>query len=118
MPCDIQEQPVLPSSTITGTVTGSFQQSGLTKGGLITIVALDSVNWTPLPAVPLADRNSICIQNTSGSQIKLNYSPTVPGYVGVQLPSGGERMYAIKDSILLYAKAAAGTPSITVEELA
>lgn len=96
--------------------------SGLTVAGRVTIVSITSVGWTVLPATALTDRNAITIQNTGGTEIKLNYdisgSPPVIGYVGVIMPVDGERFYDITDDIKIYARAASGSPSITVEELA
>ena len=98
--------------------SGSFTPSGLNVGGRVTEVALNATTWTALPAAPLANRNAIAIQNLSGIEIKLNYSDDVVGYVGVVVGSGSERAYDITDAIVLYAKSASGTPTITVEELA
>lgn len=98
-------------------VTGTFTPSGLTIAGVITIVPLSSTIWTPLPATPLSKRNAISIQNQNAVEIKLNYSSSIVGYVGVVIPNNGERFYDITDQIVIYAKASSGTPSITVEEL-
>lgn len=97
--------------------TGEFVFSGLSIAGRITEVTLSSTAWTPLPATPLADRNSIAIQNVGGVEIKLNYDNTESGYVGVKVPADAERQYDITESIIIYAKAQSGTPTITVEEL-
>lgn len=85
--------------------------SGLTTGGRITEVTLDSSSWTPLPSTPLADRNAICIQNRSLIEIKIQYDNTVPTYTGVVIVSNGERFYDLTDQIIIYAKATTGTPS-------
>lgn len=99
-------------------VSGGVTTSGLNTGGKITEVVLDSTNWTPLPATPLANRNAICIQNRSLIEIKMNYDNTVPTYTGVVIVSNGERFYDITDQIIVYAKATSGTPTIIVEEIA
>lgn len=91
--------------------------SGLSIAGRITEVQLSSSAWTALPATPLADRNSIAIQNVSGVAIKLNYDNTESGYVGVLVPAEAERQYDITDDILIYAKAESGTPTVVIEEL-
>lgn len=106
----------LPEMSV-GDINGTIKTSGLEIAGRVTVVALNAVTWTPLPAVALADRNAMTIQNSSGIQIKLNYDSGIVGYVGVVVNDGGERFYNITDSIVLYAKSASGTPSITVEEL-
>ena len=61
-------------------IYGAIKPSGLNIGGLITEVVLNSVTWTALPALPLASRNSIAIQNTSGIEIKINYDNGVGTY--------------------------------------
>lgn len=99
-------------------LTGEFTPTGLKVGGKVTEVPLNAVTWTALPATPLTGRNAISLQNRSGIEIKLNFDPTVVGYVGVFVPDGYERAYDITDSILIYAKAASGTPTVIIEELA
>ena len=103
--------------TVRTTAKGEFSPTGLNNGGQITEVTLNSSTWTTLPSTPLTNRNAISIQNWSGSEIKINYDNGVSGYVGIVIPDGGERFYDIKDTILIYAKAASGTPTINVEEL-
>lgn len=103
-------------TTICGSAT--FQPSGLTIGGKITEVTLNSSTWTALPATALTDRNEIGIQNLSGIEIKLNFDNTVSTYTGVTLSSGSERHYSITDGIQIFGKSQSGTPLITVEELA
>lgn len=98
--------------------SGSFSVAGLRTGGRVTEVALNSSTWTALPATPLTARNALAIQNTSGIEIKLNYASDVVGYVGVKVAAGSERQYDITDTIIMYAKSASGTPTITVEEIA
>ena len=100
-----------PFSTEGKTVT-----AGLTTKGLITIVPITSIGWTPLPATALNNRNAISIQNVSGTEIKVNFVNNV-GYVGIVIPDDGERFYNITDDIVIYARAASGSPSITVEEI-
>jgi hypothetical protein len=99
-------------------VTGTLGLTGLSVGGMVTEVSINDTTWTALPAAALLNRNALSIQNVSITNIKLNYSNTVPGFVGVLLTPGAERMYAITDSILMYAKTESGTHTITVEELA
>lgn len=96
-------------------VTASF--TGLRIAGRISEVELNDTTWTALPLVPLANRNVLCIQNTSGVNIKINYDNAEPAYFGVQIASGIERFYDITESIYIYAKAASGNPKIIVEEL-
>lgn len=96
-------------------VTASF--SGLRTAGLISEVELSDTDWTALPPTPLAGRNAMSIQNTSGVSIKINYDPTETRYFGVQIASGLERFYDIKETIQIFAKAQTGTPKIILEEL-
>lgn len=98
--------------------TGEFSPVGLKTSGKVTEVTLSTSAWTALPVTALNARNAISIQNRSGVEIKLNFDNTVSGYIGVYLPDGYERSYDITDSIVLYAKASVGTPTIIVEELA
>ena len=95
----------------------SIQPSGLTTEGKITEVSLSASSWTALPATPLTDRNAISIQNLSGIEIKVNYLDSV-GYVGMVVASGSERFYDITDEIVIYGRAASGTPTVVVEEIA
>jgi len=97
---------------------GSFRPSGLNAGGKVTEVTLDTSNWTALPTIALTNRNAICIQNKSGTEIKINYNNSVVGYVGIVISNGSERFYDITDDIIIYAKASSGTPTINIEEIA
>jgi len=108
-----------PLSPLSGTiaVSGTFSPSGLNIAGKMTLVALNDTSWTALPATPLANRNAISVQNQSAIEIKYNYDNTTVGYVGTKIAPDGERFLEIKDTILIYAKAASGTPTILVEEL-
>lgn len=116
------EAKILGGSAISGTVsvTGDVtaRPAGLTVGGLISQTAINAVTWTALPVSALPNRNALSIQNISGTEIKINYDNTTVGYVGVTIATGSERFYSITDSIIIYAKAAAGTPTIQTEELA
>ena len=93
---------------------------GLNIGGKITVFTIDDTTWWPLPATALTQRNALSVQNTSGSTIKINYDNTTVGWVGVTINSGSERFYSISENVILYAKAApaSGTITIQTEELA
>ena len=103
-----------PAENDPGVVT---YPSGLQNGGRISYVTLNAATWTALPPVALANRNALSIQNTSGTQIVIEYDNAIVGYNGVVISPGAERFYSITDQILIYAKAQAGTPTITIEEL-
>ena len=94
-----------------------FRPSGLNIAGLITIVSINDSTWTALPITPLTDRNAICIQNSSGVEIKINYSSSIVGYVGISIPNNGQRYYDITENIVIYAKSSAGNVDVTVEEI-
>ena len=106
------------TATISGEVTGEFRPAGLTIGGRLTFVTLSAAGWTALPLSPLASRNAMSIQNVSGVDIKIDYLNTEPTYKGLTISSGNERFYSISDTIIIYAKAASGTPEILIEEIA
>ena len=91
--------------------------AGLQTEGRFTEVSISSSAWTALPATPLTDRNHISMQNLSGIEMKINFDDGV-GYEGIVLADGNERHYDIKDDIIIYARAASGTPVLYVEELA
>jgi hypothetical protein len=103
------------SINIQGSVNAS--PSGLSVAGRITKVTINAVTWTPLPAIPLANRNGMTIQNRSGVPIYFEYNNTNPVGDGILLPNGGERFYDIKPSIILYASCSAGTALLYVEEI-
>lgn len=98
-------------------ITGEMKVTGLNLGGKITVVAIDNLTWTPLPATPLSLRNAIAIQNKSGQQVKLNYDNTTVGYVGVYLENNAERFYDIGQSVIIYAKSQTSACTLVVEEL-
>lgn len=102
--------------TTSGFVTST--PSGLKNGGRVTEMTIDDTAWYPIPASPLANRNAISVQNRSGHEIKFNYVNSV-GYIGMVVPDGYERHYDITDAVIIYARAIAGsgTITITVEEI-
>ncbi|NDC94836.1 hypothetical protein EB118_06790 [bacterium] len=98
-------------------MSGEFTPSGLRISGRVTEVVLSDTAWTALPPAPLINRNAINIQNYSGTQIKLNFDPSIATYTGVIVNDQSERNYDIKDSILIYAKAELGNPVVIIEEV-
>jgi hypothetical protein len=104
------------SINVTGNVDAS--PSGLSIAGRITKVSINDSSWTPLPAVPLADRNGMSIQNRTGTQVFIEYDNLKPVGDGVLINTGGERFYDIKPSITIYACTASGTFDLHVEEIA
>lgn len=91
--------------------------SGLRNGGLLTFVTLDDTLWTALPPTPLTGRNALSIQNQSDVEIRTQFINTDPIYRGVMIAASSERFYDVTDSIVIYARAAVGTPVILIEEL-
>jgi hypothetical protein len=108
---------VVVRTTLSGEVSGEFTPSGLRISGKVTEVTLSDTAWTALPPVALVNRNAINIQNYSGTQIKLNFDPSIAPYTGVIVNDQSERNYDIKDTILIYAKAEIGNPVIIIEEV-
>lgn len=92
--------------------------SGLSTAGKITEITINSTGWTTLPTTALTSRNGIGIQNPNGVEIKLNFDNAEPGYIGWRISPNGETFLDIKDSVIIYAKAAAGTPTLTLMEVA
>jgi hypothetical protein len=117
---------ILPKGAA-GSFTGEFSISGLRIAGQVTLITLNSTTWTkmersgstdPTGSGPLTDRNAICIQNQSEILCKLNYSDSVAGFKGIDIPAGTERHYDITENIDVYLKAESGTPVIALEEIA
>ena len=108
---------VVVRTTLSGEVSGEFTPSGLRIAGRVTEVVLSDTAWTALPPVPLDNRNALNIQNYSGTQIKINYDPSIPGYIGVIVDDQSMRNMDVKNTIMVYAKAEIGNPVIIVEEL-
>lgn len=104
-------------SKILGSIQADLTPSGLRNGGKITEVTLGDSTWTALPAIPLSDRNAMSIQNLSDVDIKINYDINVSGYVGIEIKSGFERYYDIKDTIIIYGRSKSGAAKVVVEEL-
>lgn len=103
--------------------TGVVRMQGLTKGGRVTKVSLTDAAWTPLPAIPLSDRNAIAVQNRSGKAVRINYDYTGPlpaNDDGMELSGFGERQYDVTDQIIIYGRvvAGAGLADVWCEEIA
>ena len=91
--------------------------TGLSVAGKITEVTLSSASWTALPVTALVNRNGMGIQNPSAVQIKLNFDNTEPGFIGWIINAGSETFVDIRDTVVIYAKAQSGTPTITIMEV-
>jgi hypothetical protein len=89
----------------------------LNVGGVITSLTLNSTTWTALTPSPLSTRKTVAVQNQSNGEIKLSYSDTTPGYVGVAIAKGGERVYNLSADVMLYGKCVSGAASVVVEEV-
>lgn len=99
--------------------TAEFSPSGLKNEGRHSEITVNDSSWTALPSSALGDRNAMAIQNNSTvSNVKVNYDNTVPTYTGMTIrKNGGERQYDIKETIVIYAKAETGTVTLDIEEL-
>ena len=101
---------------------GELIQTGLNKGGRVTVTPLNSLTWTKVINVPLvvdgSKRNQINIQNQSGQKVVINFADDIIGFVGMVLNDRSERQYTIQGDIVLYAKCESGNCNILVEELA
>lgn len=86
--------------------------------GVITEMSINASTWTKIPVNSLENRRSVAVQNFTGDEIKLNYSDSISGYVGVVVKDKNERFYDMSPPIELYAKSISGTVTIIVEELA
>jgi hypothetical protein len=95
----------------------SDENETLNIGGVITSVSLNSTTWTALTPTPLSTRKTVAVQNQSNGEIKLSYSNTTPGYVGVAIAKGGERVYNLSADVMIYGKSAAGSVTVIVEEV-
>jgi hypothetical protein len=91
--------------------------SGLRNAGRITAVTLNSTDWTALPPSPLVARNALAVQNYTGQPVKLNYSASIPGFLGIIIPDQSERQYDITDTIIVYGKCESGSAVVIVEEI-
>lgn len=104
--------------TSIGSITGDVNIVGPGTSARVSYVTLNSATWTAIPAVALADRKSLSIQNQSSTQIKYDYDNSVVGYNGVIINPSGERFLEIQESLIVYGKAQSGTCVVLVEELA
>ena len=99
-------------------ISGSFVSRGLKTKGRITVVQINSDEWTPLPENALEGRNAISIQNDTNNDIKIQFDPDVAEYVGVTIGKSSERFYQITDEIPIYGRTQIGSANIIIEELA
>ena len=95
------------------TATGTFTPSGLQNDWIITTLDVGDTE-TVLPAIPLTDRNTMIITNTSAGDT-LYIGPTgvtadnlVGTTSGYEIPPGGQFSIDVTDSIPIYGIAAAG----------
>jgi hypothetical protein len=106
--------------TVAVRTKGSISQAGLSNGGRISTVEINENTWTPVPAVPLANRNGLGLQNfDTGANLLIQYDNTAPSSIGITLVDNAERFYTITDEIVIYArtKPGGGTVNIICEEL-
>lgn len=107
-----------PDVSVTGSIIAL--PSGLRNAGRHSFVTVNSTSWTPLPAVPLIDRNGVSIQNESGIAVRIRYVEGIGdlSWKGSRIPGNfGDRFYDVKDTIVLYAMSESGTPELIIEEI-
>lgn len=91
--------------------------SGPANNAKTTEVIINNTGWTPLPAIPVAGRKSVSVQNFTGGEVKLSFQQPV-GYVGTALPNGSERFYSIDETLTLYARSELlASATIVIEEM-
>lgn len=111
---------ISPSTSVSGTLTVASHPQGLLKEGRHSFITVNAVSWTALPAVPLADRNGVSIQNESGTAVRIRYLEGIGDLTwrGSRIPgNNGDRFYNVKDTIVLYAMAETGTAALIIEEI-
>lgn len=107
---------------VTGNVTGSIQPEGLNIAGRITTMEV-MVMATPLPAVPLANRNAMSITNLSNEVLYIGFDASVTADSVVGTTSGWEIgpnegfNIDVQGSIPIYGIAATGPILVKIMEL-
>jgi hypothetical protein len=100
------------------TLTGEVESTSPIAGGRITLVTLTNAAWTAIPAVAVANRQGLGIQNLAGNSVRLNWTNTAPAGEGILLGDGSERYYSVKASATLYGRfTTLASGVVTVEEL-
>lgn len=97
---------------------GILQIQGVSVQGRIQQVTVPVVSWVAAPAVPLAGRNSLLIQNTSNRAILWNYTNNPAVTIGFSIPAGGYREVLITDQVTVYLRTTGAPQTVIVEELA
>ena len=96
---------------------GVLQIKGLSIAGRITQLSVSSAAWVAAPTTPLANRNSLLVQNLGNKSILWNYTNAVGVTYGVEIVAGGSREILVTDSIAVYLRATSGTQTVIIEEL-
>jgi hypothetical protein len=97
---------------------GVLNIQGVSIQGRIQQLSLVTTAWTAAPLVPLANRNSLIVQNTSVRTILWNYTNNPAVTVGFQIPANGIREIMITDDVIVYLRAVSAAATVIVEELA
>lgn len=99
-------------------IKGSNAGSNL-KTGRVSIVSVPDDAWVPLPAVALAGRIALGIQNESGRDLEVKYVNTGVFGTGMLVESGDRIDYDLPEGVVLFGRLSANGPrDIRVEELA
>jgi hypothetical protein len=100
-------------------VRGELTPQGLTVGGLITYPALTAISWLPIPTTPLANRNSIFIQNQSSTEtLWLQFDNAATLLKGIRVKPGGTYSTNVRDTIILYGCVTTANSDVMVSEQA
>jgi hypothetical protein len=97
---------------------GVLNIQGVSIEGRIQQLALVTTAWTAAPLVPLTNRNSLIVQNTSNRTVLWNYTSNPAVTIGFQIPANGIREIVITDDVIVYLRAVGGAATVIVEELA
>lgn len=97
---------------------GTLNIQGVSQEGKIQQLALTTAAWTAAPLSPLANRNSLIVQNLSNRTVIWNYTNNASVTIGFHIPPNGIREIAITDTVIVYLRSLVGAATVIVEELA
>jgi hypothetical protein len=118
------ETAVRTVSEVTNSISGEFSVSGLKTGGAITTILVDTTA-SPLPPLPLQDRNAIAIRNLSDTEtLYIGFNNLIEANdnlgttAGWQVGPQENLQFDITDQVIIYGIAASGTIKTQIMELA
>lgn len=96
-------------------VSGQILIKGASTAGSVTLVSVTNAAWVALPATPLANRNTVLIQNQATSAtIVVNFSNTAPATSGIRIGPGGALEIMVSNGIAIYGRNTAAGPAVTI----